>query len=218
MTDIAGFTPDIVCQLTGLSRRQLSYWDRTGFFSPRYSSAYPTRTDRMYDFRDVVGLRTIATLRNTHRVSLQELREVGGWLRERYAAPWAALSFSVAGRHVYFDAPCEYEPSEEARFASLPSGQTVLKFELEPIASEVRDAANRLRQRQPRMIGRIEQRRNVAESKPILAGTRIPTSAVWRFHQAGFGTDEIIREYPRLTAEDISAAIAYEQRTHERAG
>ena len=37
--------------------------------------------------------------------------------------------------------------------------------------------------------------------------------AVWNFHQAGYDTQAILREYPRLTAIDIRNAIAYE---HER--
>ncbi|HEY7295362.1 MAG TPA: DUF433 domain-containing protein [Dehalococcoidia bacterium] len=52
----------------------------------------------------------------------------------------------------------------------------------------------------------------------VLAGTRIPTAAVWNLANAGYNTDAILREYPRLRAEDVEAALAYEAKRHARAG
>ena len=53
---LLAFTAHHVQRLTGLSARQLGYWDRTGFFSPQHISL--TRSHpfgRIYSFRDVVG-------------------------------------------------------------------------------------------------------------------------------------------------------------------
>ncbi len=36
MRDFSADTVDQACRLTGLTRRQLTYWDRTGFFSPTF--------------------------------------------------------------------------------------------------------------------------------------------------------------------------------------
>ena len=75
------FSDEHVSRLTGLSKWQLRSWDRLGFFSPRF--AYEDRFapySRIYSFKDVVGLRTIAVLMKDHHVSLQELQRVAGEL------------------------------------------------------------------------------------------------------------------------------------------
>lgn len=88
MAELAAFTAEHVCRLTGLSSRQLRYWDRTDFFSPTLLDDHRRRAfGRIYSFRDVVGLGTTSILRNIHRVPLQELRRVGAWLKERHDAP-----------------------------------------------------------------------------------------------------------------------------------
>jgi uncharacterized protein (DUF433 family) len=82
---------------------------------------------------------------------------------------------------------------------------------LAAIAHETEKAVERLRKRGPRERGVIKQHRYVAHNQPTVAGTRIPTTAVWNLHQAGYGARQIIAEYPDLTEMDIKAAIAYER-------
>ncbi len=215
MSELLAFSADHVCRITGLSRRQLSYWDRTGFFVPQYVDKDRRRPfGRIYSFRDVVGLRAIAMLRNTHQVSLQELRRVGAWLAEHTGIPWSGLTLYVAGRQVFFD-----DPETGTRLGSRPLGQPVLPIAMQRIADETRTAADRLRERSPDEFGKVTRHRYVVHNAPVLAGTRIPTSAVWNFHKAGYDVTAIIREYPRLTADDVRAAIKYEKkRQHKRAG
>ena len=99
---------------------------------------------------------------------------------------------------------------------SPPGG---VQFELEPLAADLRRAAEQLGQRTPDEIGKVARRRGVMGGAPVLAGTRIPTEAVWSFHEAGCDTAEILEQYPRLTEDDIRAAIAYEaERRQQRAG
>jgi len=50
----------------------------------------------------------------------------------------------------------------------------------------------------------------VSHNRPVIAGTRIPTSAIKSFNDAGYTVDEIIEEYPDLTPEDVKAALDYE--------
>jgi uncharacterized protein (DUF433 family) len=215
MSALLAFSAQHVCQLTGLSMRQVRYWDRTGFFSPCYSDEHRRRPfSRVYSFRDVVGLRAIAVLRQQYRVPLQELRRVGAQLAERYESPWTSLRLYVAGQRVFFD-----DPTTGARVATNPPAQAVFPIEMQRIAHEMQAAVKRLRKRQAEDIGKVTQHRYVAHNAPVLAGTRIPTSAVWNFHQAGYDTAAIIREYPRLTPDDVRAAITYEeQRRQKRAG
>jgi len=205
LNELYAFTPDQVCRLTSLSRGQLRYWDRTGFFSPTLIDEFRRRTfGRIYSFRDVVGLRTIAILRKEHRVPLQELRRVGEWLHERHEAPWSSLKFALRGRHVVFYEPGSDTPLEPG------TGQRVLPIALEPIAHEMRAASQKLRERLPDQIGQVVRNRYVVRNAWVLAGTRIPTKAIWSFHEAGYAIAEIVREYPRLTEDDVRAAIDFE--------
>lgn len=213
MGEMLAFGIETTSRLTGLSVRQLRYWDETGVFSPQFADEDRSLPhSRVYSFRDLVGLRTLAQLRE--RVSLQELRKLGPWLKERYETPWASLRFYVAGRQVFFD-----DPATGARVASSPPGQTALTIELQPIAQEMRAAVERLGERRPDEIGKITRRRHVMGNAPVLAGTRIPTSTIWNFHQAGYDAAGIVEQYPQLTAEDVRTALAYEeQRRRKQAG
>ena len=49
----------------------------------------------------------------------------------------------------------------------------------------------------------------VMAGKPVIRGTRIPVELVVRMVGQGISNDEILREYPRLTTDDIRAAVSY---------
>jgi DNA-binding transcriptional MerR regulator len=204
--ELAAFTAEHICRLTGLSARQLSYWDRTEFFSPILLDEHKRRAfGRIYSFRDLVGLRTIATLRQEHGIPLQELRRVSEWLHQRCDTPWSSLRFALRGRRVVF-----HDPQTGRAVEPRGAGQEVLPIALEPIASEMRGASARLRDRQHEQIGHLSRNRYVVHNAWVVAGTRIPTTAIWHFHVAGFSPEAIIAEHARLTVDDIRAAIEFE--------
>jgi DNA-binding transcriptional MerR regulator len=203
MAELLAFTTEHVCRLTGLSARQVRYWDDTGFFSPTLVHGVRRSFSRIYSFRDVVGLRTIAVLRK--RVPLQELRRVGEWLRSHYETPWASLRFGLAGKRIVF-----FDPLSGVAVEARDGEQTHADIALEPIANEMQRAAEKLRERKADDHGHIVRHRNVVHNAFTLAGTRVPTEAVWSFHKAGYKTAAIIAEFPRLTAKDVKAAIAFE--------
>jgi len=215
MNDVAAFNVEQVIALTGLSARQLAHWDRIGFFPPRYSERSPSgRVTRLYTFRDLVGLRVLALLRNTYHVPLPQLRKAHAYLIEHHEDPWSTITFYVLGHSVFFD-----DPRDDVRREGARPAQTV--FNVIPMARierDIRAAANRLRERGADEVGRIAQYRSVMSHAPVLAGTRIPTSAVWHFHKAGYDTAAILNQYPTLTPEDVTAAIAFEEQHRTRAG
>jgi uncharacterized protein (DUF433 family) len=212
--EIQAFTADQVCRLTGLSRAQLGHWDRTRFFVPRYVDTEGGRAyGRVYSFRDVVGLRTLAVLRNEHDVSLQQLRKVGAQLAQMEEAPWASLRFYLAGREVVFE-----NPSTGKLEAARPGSQTVLELDLEPIARAVQDRVSELRRRSPKQLGHVTRHRHVVQNTPVMDGTRIPVAAIRSLSAAGLDVDAIVREYPRLAPEDVRAAAAQGARKSRRRG
>lgn len=212
VTTLVAFSADQVCRLSGLSMRQLGYWDRIGFFSPQYTDEDRRKAfSRIYSFRDVVGLRTLSVLRNKHGVSLQELKKVGAWLQQRYNDPWASLKFYVSARRVFFE-----DPTTGQRIAGRPAGQTAFPVLMKEIERQVDDAARQLQQRANSDLGRITRNRYVAHNTAVMAGTRVPTSAIWNLHKAGYSPEAIIQEYPRLTPEDVGSAIAHEEEQRRR--
>jgi len=45
--------------------------------------------------------------------------------------------------------------------------------------------------------------------KPVIRGTRIPVYFILELLANGWSVDDILREYPHLTREDVLAAIRY---------
>lgn len=212
MAPLLAFTTDHITRLTGLSPRVLRYWEETDVFSASYVSENVRRPyRRLYSFRDVVGLRTLAELRRTHHVELEELRQVGRFLSSHQDAPWSSLRFRVAGRHVVFD-----DPETGVAVSGKPLRQSVVEFDLEDIARQVETDAAQLRERLPEDFGQVSRHRYVNHNAWVISGTRIPTSAIWNFHQDGFDNEAIIAEYPQLRLEDVEAAIDHERELREQ--
>ncbi|MGA2863810.1 MAG: DUF433 domain-containing protein [Verrucomicrobiota bacterium] len=49
----------------------------------------------------------------------------------------------------------------------------------------------------------------VLRGKPCIKGTRIPVALVLGYLAARRGTEEILREFPDLTVEDVTACLDY---------
>lgn len=56
---------------------------------------------------------------------------------------------------------------------------------------------------------RIKRDPAVMMGKPVIAGTRITVEHILRYLAAGDSVDQILKNYPQLTADDIRAAQAY---------
>lgn len=203
---LIAFTTDTVARLTGLTVRQLHGWDRSGFFVPSFADPQRRRPhSRVYSFADVVGLRTIARLRE-HGVSFPDLKRVREFFASGTDDAWASRRFYVVGKRVFFT-------HEDAVLATRPLGQRVDRdvLDLGPIVSDVTEAVHQLTKRTPDQIGEITTDRLIMGGVPIIAGTRIPTSTITWFHDNGYGVGAILREFPRLEPEDIDAALSWER-------
>ena len=49
----------------------------------------------------------------------------------------------------------------------------------------------------------------ILNGKPIFEGTRIPVEIVLDFLTQDYSTEEIIKEYPRLSKDDIISALKF---------
>jgi DNA-binding transcriptional MerR regulator len=202
---IRAFSADHVIGLTGLSKSQLRYWDQTGFFSPQYASeARHVPYRRIYSFKDVVGLRTLAVLRKDHGISLQHLRQVAEKLSDHDQSLWSEVKLYVLQKQVYFT-----EPGSDT--AINTDGQLAAVVLLKDIMNDMAERVRKLRERAPDQIGRIDRHRYVVHNAWVIAGTRIPTRAIRNFRDAGCSIEKILKEYPVLTRQDVEAALEHEE-------
>lgn len=200
------FTANKVTTLTGLTKRQLQYWDERRFLAPSLSRRGGRGRRRLYDFRDLVSLRVAADLRR-QGISLQVIRGVVSHLRDLdYRDPLAELRFWASEGRLYF------AEAGTVREGKRPD-QTVAEFVI-PVEQIVHTLEERISQlAEERRAGGVEKRRGVLGSKAVVAGTRIPVESIQRLRADGADDVEIIELYPDLTRADIDAALSQEQIT-----
>jgi DNA-binding transcriptional MerR regulator len=56
-----------VCEIVGITYRQLDYWARTGLVRPSIETAYGSGTQRRYSFEDLVELRLVGFMLDSGR-------------------------------------------------------------------------------------------------------------------------------------------------------
>ncbi len=56
---------------------------------------------------------------------------------------------------------------------------------------------------------RIETNPHVMMGKPVIKGTRVTVEQLVRESARGAGAEAVAEHYPRITAEDVKAALAY---------
>jgi len=203
---VSAFTEDQTVRLTGVTRRQLRYWATDRFFIPSLKMHEEAFADlRLYSFRDLVCLKIINALRNEIRVSLPELRKTKDKLAHLGDDMWAKTTLYVHRKKVVFVNP-ETGQKEEAS-----TGQGVLEIPLLVVTGKMEEAVRDMRRRNTNSVGRIERRRSIAQNRPVFAGTKILVEHVQAFHKAGYSVDDICRQYPALTQEDVQAAINFKE-------
>jgi tetratricopeptide (TPR) repeat protein len=121
------FSPEEVQRILGLTGKQLDYWDRLRLVSPREEKG-----SHFYDFRDLIGLRTVKQLVE-EGVPASKLRRALAALREKLShvqAPLAELRVLSDGKDILVE-------RGGARLEPL-SGQFALNFETSELHQKVR--------------------------------------------------------------------------------
>lgn len=196
----------VVLRLTGLTRRQLDYWDRTGLVRPSGASAKGPGSRRLYVFRDLVRLRTAALLRR-EGISLQAIRKGLEYLRRHMPEagdPLASLRLVAlrGGRFALID------HKGWTDLAKNP-GQLVFMAPIGELAQEVRQRAQALEREEGVAAKRIERNPRIMGGAPVIRGTRIPVDTIVYYTRHGWSSARIIREFRGVTGLDVKAALAY---------
>ncbi len=91
-----GFRGPQVCQLVGISYRQLDYWARTGLLVPSLVPASGSGSRRLYSYRDLVELKVIKRLLDAG-VKLNSARRAISYLRENLGEDLASANLVIDG-------------------------------------------------------------------------------------------------------------------------
>ena len=202
---IGAFSEEHAAQLTGLSRHQLRRLAEIGLLKPSYGEATGLPYGRIYSFRDLVSLRILNDLRNRNKVPLRHLKDVHKALSELSDEPWTAKMLYVLKKRVII----VDEASGHRRDAA--GDELILdNVPLRPVVASLHNAIANLNRRDESKVGKVVQNRFIAQNQPVMAGTRIPVSAIKSFSAAGYSIAKIIREFPELAEIDVRAALAYE--------
>jgi DNA-binding transcriptional MerR regulator len=184
--------------LSGLSVRQIGYWDRTGLLHPAVDARLtPHRPIRLYGFNELMSLLVIAELRR-RGVSLQHVRRIVALLRDRgYTQPLTQVRYATGPSGIYV------QHEDGSWVTDIALDQLVIHevLDLEPLVARVRS----LSERDPDTVGRIDRRRATLGSKPLVAGTRIPVATIRRFLEHGATVAEVLEAYPILVEQDVEA-------------
>jgi DNA-binding transcriptional MerR regulator len=95
-----GYRGTAAAGASGISYRQLDYWDRTALVRPSVRSATGSGSQRLYAFRDILVLKLVKRLLDTG-VSLQQMRIAVEQLRAEGMNDLARITLMSDGARVY---------------------------------------------------------------------------------------------------------------------
>lgn len=137
--EVSGLRAPQVCNLVGITYRQLDYWARTGLLEPSLRQATGSGSQRLYSFTDVVQLKVIKQLLDAG-MSLKKIRSAVEILREQLASeqPLTDVTLLSDGRTIYA------ATSPDQVMDVLRRGQGVFGIAVGPVQDEVAGAIHEL--------------------------------------------------------------------------
>jgi uncharacterized protein (DUF433 family)/DNA-binding transcriptional MerR regulator len=212
MATMQAFSQDLVTRITGLTRRQLEYWDETDVIRPSIASSDVRGAPRLYSFRDLLKLRVAAKMRR--KLLPSQMRDLMRGLERRgFEDPFVTVTFveTQDGGQIAFIDPESGTP--------LSAHGREIGTVVETFGLNLRDLRSGLERKidevTARSHGSVAPVRNVQGSRPVIVGTRVPAAKIAALADAGWTTRRILDAYPHLNRADVKAAIAYQakQRT-----
>lgn len=137
------FNTNTVVKLTGLTPRQIDYWDRTHFIKPSIKEAAGYGTGRLYSFEDVVQLKVARTLIDKG-VSLQKIRKAITFLKKNFPdvqKPLAEMRFLTDGETIFVLAD-----KKEKILDALAQGQMVFALAIGELIEELKGELKKISQ------------------------------------------------------------------------
>ncbi len=136
---IDGYRAPQVCNLVGITYRQLDYWARTGLITPSLQQAKGSGSQRLYAFPDIVQLKVVKRLLDAG-MSLKKIRKAMDILRDELASesPLSNVTLLSDGKTIY----AAHSPSEVVDV--FRGGQGVFGIAVGPVQQELVGEIHRL--------------------------------------------------------------------------
>jgi predicted RNase H-like HicB family nuclease len=129
------FNTKTISRISGLSARQIDYWDRTHFIKPSVSEASGYGSVRLYSFNDLIQLKVAKTLMDKG-ISLQKIRKAISYLKknmQEIERPLAELKFLTDGQTVFV-----LTRDKKIIIDTLRSGQLIFSIALGEIVENLK--------------------------------------------------------------------------------
>ncbi|RJQ22227.1 MAG: MerR family transcriptional regulator [Nitrospiraceae bacterium] len=129
------FNSKTVLKITGLSFRQVDYWDRTHFIKPSVSEASGYGSVRLYSFTDLIQLKVAKTLMDKG-ISLQKIRKALTYLKKHMPEiekPLSELKFLTDGETIFV-----ITKDQKVIIDTLKSGQLVFSIAIGNIVEDLK--------------------------------------------------------------------------------
>jgi len=127
-----GYRAPQVCNLVGITYRQLDYWARTRLITPSLQQATGSGSQRLYAFPDIVQLKVVKRLLDAG-MSLKKIRKAMEILRAELASegPLSNVTLLSDGKTIY----AAHSPSEVVDV--FRGGQGVFGIAVGPVQEEL---------------------------------------------------------------------------------
>jgi DNA-binding transcriptional MerR regulator len=147
---IDGFRAPQVCNLVGITYRQLDYWARTKLIVPSIQSAKGSGSQRLYAFGDVVQLKVVKRLLDAG-MSLKKIRTAMDILREQLQSntPLTDVTLLSDGSTIY----AAHSPDEVVDV--FQRGQGVFGIAVGPVQQELEGEILRLFPDEAAAVGEV---------------------------------------------------------------
>lgn len=149
--EVGGYRAPQVCNLVGITYRQLDYWARTGLIVPSLARAHGSGSQRLYSFTDVVQLKVIKNLLDAG-MSLKKIRSAVEILRAEMDSdqPLADVTLLSDGQTIYA------AHSDQEVVDVLRKGQGVFSIAIGPVQDQVEGAIHQLFPEERELPGVVE--------------------------------------------------------------
>ena len=149
--EMEAFDSKSASRITGVSLRQIQYWDERGFIRPSVKLAEGRGTKRLYSFADLVQLRAVKNL-SQHGLSLKKVRRCIAYLKRSVAG---TRSFTDSLRYLTDGEEIFLLTTDRNKILDAMDRDFVFSLKIGNLARQVHGKVNRIKT-QPARAARLQ--------------------------------------------------------------
>lgn len=132
---VMAYNSKTACKLTGITKRQIDYWDSSHLIKPSIQEAGGRGTVRLYSFEDLVQIVVVKKLKG-QGITLQKIRKSIRYLQKNFPEvdkPLAQLKFITDGEAIFI-----LTKDKKVILDTLGKGQLVISLAIGQIIEELK--------------------------------------------------------------------------------